>query len=98
VTTVAALAQGLDEYDPARIHHSRIAAPVVREVADWLLRSTHAERAARAEIQPGRIDVIGAGALILRVLTEEVGAPEVVVSEKDILDGIAWSIVEKGRS
>jgi exopolyphosphatase/guanosine-5'-triphosphate,3'-diphosphate pyrophosphatase len=96
VTTVAALAQGLEEYDPARTHHSRIAAPVVRDVADWLLRSTHEERAARAVIQPGRIDVIAAGALILRVLTEEVGAPEVVVSEKDILDGIAWSIVEKG--
>ena len=47
-------------------------------------------------IQPGRVDVIGAGALILRVLTDEVGAVEVVVSEKDILDGIAWSIVEKG--
>ena len=68
----------------------------VRETADWLLRSTRAERAAKAVIQPGRVDVIGAGALILLVLTEETAAAEVVVSEKDILDGIAWSIVEKG--
>ena len=95
VTTVSALAQGLERYDPARTHHSRIAAAAVRQVSDWLLRSTHAERAAQAVIQPGRVDVIAAGALILRVLTEEAGAAEVVVSEKDILDGIAWSIVEK---
>jgi exopolyphosphatase / guanosine-5'-triphosphate,3'-diphosphate pyrophosphatase len=96
VTTVSALAQGLERYDPDRTHHSRITAASVRETADWLLRSTRAERAAKAVIQPGRVDVIGAGALILRVLTEETGAAEVVVSEKDILDGIAWSIVEKG--
>jgi exopolyphosphatase/guanosine-5'-triphosphate,3'-diphosphate pyrophosphatase len=96
VTTVSALAQGLDRYDPGRTHRSRIPAAAVRETTDWLLRSTHTERAARAVIQPGRVDVIGAGALILRVLTEEAGAREVVASEKDILDGIAWSIVEKG--
>jgi exopolyphosphatase/guanosine-5'-triphosphate,3'-diphosphate pyrophosphatase len=95
VTTVSALAHGLDRYDSGRTHHSRIAAAAVRDTADRLLRSTLAERAANAVIQPGRVDVIGAGALILRVLTEEIGAAEVVVSEKDILDGIAWSIVEK---
>jgi exopolyphosphatase/guanosine-5'-triphosphate,3'-diphosphate pyrophosphatase len=94
VTTVSALAQGLDRYDPARTHHSRISAAAVRETADWLLHSTRAARAAKAVIQPGRVDVIGAGALILRVLTDQVGTGEVVVSEKDILDGIAWSIVE----
>ena len=94
VTTVSALAQGLDWYDPARTHHSRIPAAAVRETADWLLHSTRADRAAKAVIQPGRVDVIGAGALILRVLTDQLGAGEVVVSEKDILDGIAWSIVE----
>jgi exopolyphosphatase / guanosine-5'-triphosphate,3'-diphosphate pyrophosphatase len=96
VTTVSALAQGLERYDPARTHHSRVPAAAVRATADWLLRSTRADRAAKAVIQPGRVDVIGAGALILLVLTEETAAAEVVVSEKDILDGIAWSIVEKG--
>jgi exopolyphosphatase / guanosine-5'-triphosphate,3'-diphosphate pyrophosphatase len=96
ITTVSALAQSLERYDAGRTHHSRIAAAAVQEVTDWLLCSTRAERAAQAVIQPGRVDVIGAGALILRVLTEEAGVAEVVVSEKDILDGIAWSIVEKG--
>jgi exopolyphosphatase/guanosine-5'-triphosphate,3'-diphosphate pyrophosphatase len=96
VTTVAALVLGLETYDPARVHLSRITAADARSVADWALASTRAERAARTVIQPGRVDVIGAGALILRVLTEQTAADEVVVSEKDILDGIAWSIVEKG--
>jgi exopolyphosphatase/guanosine-5'-triphosphate,3'-diphosphate pyrophosphatase len=96
VTTVAALALDLDAYDAGRTHHSRIPAADVRAIADWLLRSTSAERAAKTVIQPGRVDVIGAGALILRVLTEETCAAEVIVSEQDILDGIAWSIVEKG--
>jgi len=96
VVTVAALALGLRTYDAGRVHHSRIPAADVHETADRLLGMTRAERAEQAVIQPGRIDVIGAGALILRVLMAEIGAAEVVVSEQDILDGIAWSIVEKG--
>ncbi|HSV66406.1 MAG TPA: Ppx/GppA phosphatase family protein [Mycobacteriales bacterium] len=92
ITTVAALALGLAEYDPAKVHHSRLSAARIDEVTTELLASTHAERAARAVIHPGRIDVITAGALVLRVLVAELGVPEVVVSEHDILDGIAWSI------
>jgi exopolyphosphatase/guanosine-5'-triphosphate,3'-diphosphate pyrophosphatase len=96
VTTVAALAQGLSAYEPDRIHHSRVPLDGVRAVADRMLRSPHAERAASPVIQPGRVDVIGAGALILRVLMEETGSADVVVSERDILDGLAWSVIEKG--
>ena len=96
VTTVAALAQAWRRTTRPRIHHSRIPAAAVRETPTGCCTCTQAERAAKAVIQPGRVDVIGAGALILRVLTDQVGAAEVVVSEKDILDGIAWSIVEKG--
>ncbi|MFF4170954.1 exopolyphosphatase [Streptomyces sp. NPDC001744] len=91
VTTVAALALGLPEYDSEQVHHSRISAAQVAEVADRLLASTHAERAALPVIHPGRIDVIIAGALVLREVVERVGAAEVVVSEHDILDGIALS-------
>jgi exopolyphosphatase / guanosine-5'-triphosphate,3'-diphosphate pyrophosphatase len=96
VTTVAAIALDLPGYDPARIHHSRIPVAGVRAVTDRLLRGTRAERAAHPAMHPGRVDVIGAGALILRVLMDETGAAEVLVSEHDILDGIAWSAVTKG--
>jgi exopolyphosphatase/guanosine-5'-triphosphate,3'-diphosphate pyrophosphatase len=89
VTTVAALALDLPEYDAEAIHGSRIAVADVRAVAADLLRAERARRAAMPVMHPGRVDVIGAGALILRVLMDEFGAPEVVVSEHDILDGIA---------
>ncbi|HEX5493888.1 MAG TPA: Ppx/GppA phosphatase family protein [Mycobacteriales bacterium] len=92
VTTVAALALGLPRYDATRIHHSRIGAAQIREVSDRLLTLSHAERAALPVLHPGRVDVIGAGALVLRVITEDVGADQIIVSEHDILDGIAWSL------
>ncbi|MEU6366103.1 Ppx/GppA phosphatase family protein [Streptomyces sp. NPDC046931] len=92
VTTVSAIAQDLPEYDSARIHHSRISLDRVREITEWLLRSTHAERAAIPSMHPGRVDVIGAGALVLLAIMERIGAVEVVVSEHDILDGIGWSL------
>ncbi|WP_371674508.1 Ppx/GppA family phosphatase [Streptomyces sp. NBC_00289] len=92
VTTVSAIAQDLPAYDPAAIHHSRVSRDKVREITEWLLRSTHAERAAVPSMHPGRVDVIAAGALVLLSIMERSGAEEVVVSEHDILDGIAWSV------
>jgi exopolyphosphatase/guanosine-5'-triphosphate,3'-diphosphate pyrophosphatase len=89
VTTVAALALGLPAYDADAIHGSRIPVDDVRRVTADLLTATRATRAALPVMHPGRVDVIGAGALILRVLMDEFGLSEVVVSEHDILDGIA---------
>ncbi|MFI8005645.1 exopolyphosphatase [Streptomyces sp. NPDC086010] len=91
VTTVAAIALGLEEYDSEAIHHSRVPAAQVREITERLLASTHEERAAIPAMHPGRVDVIASGALALLAVMERSGAPEVVVSEHDILDGIAWS-------
>jgi exopolyphosphatase/guanosine-5'-triphosphate,3'-diphosphate pyrophosphatase len=93
VTTVAGIALGLGEYDSARIHHSRISAARVHEIAGELLAMTRAERAAVPVMHPGRVDVIGAGALILDRIMTRFGFAEVLVSEHDILDGIAWSLV-----
>lgn len=97
VTTVSAIAQDLPAYDSAAIHHSRISHDRVREITHRLLRATHAERAAVPSMHPGRVDVIGAGALVLLAIMERIGAREVVVSEHDILDGIAWSLVSGPR-
>ncbi|MEV0968949.1 Ppx/GppA phosphatase family protein [Microtetraspora glauca] len=93
VTTVAGIALGLPEYDSTLIHHSRIPAGTVHEVSARLLASTHEERAAIPVMHPGRVDVIAAGALILDRIVRRYGFAEVVVSEHDILDGIAWSLV-----
>nr|WP_202518302.1 Ppx/GppA phosphatase family protein [Streptomyces sp. SID685] len=92
VTTVSAIAQDLPDYDSARIHHSRVSRARVREITEHLLHSTHAERATIPSMHPGRVDVIGAGSLVLLAIMERTGAEEVVVSEHDILDGIAWSV------
>ncbi|HKE51071.1 MAG TPA: Ppx/GppA phosphatase family protein [Actinomycetes bacterium] len=92
VTTVAALALGLPRYDSTRIHHARIPAAEVHDVAARLLEMTRAERAVLGPMHPGRVDVIGAGALILSETVTRVGVAEVIVSEHDILDGIARSL------
>jgi exopolyphosphatase/guanosine-5'-triphosphate,3'-diphosphate pyrophosphatase len=92
VTTVAGIALGLPGYLPDRIHHARIGRERVAEVAATLLAMTRAQRRALPVMHPGRADVIGAGALILRVVMERAGADSVVASEHDILDGIAWSL------
>ncbi|MFJ8586015.1 exopolyphosphatase [Streptomyces sp. NPDC093595] len=93
VTTVAAIALGLEEYDSAAIHRSRISYDQVAEVTARLLGSTHDERSAIPVMHPGRVDVIVSGALVLQAVMDRVGAREVVVSEHDILDGIALSLV-----
>ncbi|MET9888379.1 Ppx/GppA phosphatase family protein [Streptomyces sp. NPDC006430] len=95
VTTVAGIALGLPEYLPSAIHHARIPYATVREISERMLTTTHAERAAIPVLHPGRVDVIGAGTLVLLAIMERIGASEVVVSEHDILDGIAIKTAEE---
>jgi exopolyphosphatase / guanosine-5'-triphosphate,3'-diphosphate pyrophosphatase len=92
VTTIAAIALGLQSYDSARIHHARLSVERVHEIADDLLGMTRARRAEIPVMHPGRVDVIGGGALILDRIMTRFGFTEVLVSEHDILDGIAWSL------
>ncbi|MGH3717463.1 MAG: exopolyphosphatase [Pseudonocardiaceae bacterium] len=96
ITTLSAIAQRLPAYDSERIHQSRLSLDHVRGTAEYLLASTHRQRAANPVIHPGRVDVIAGGALIVWVLAEELhtraGITELVVSEHDILDGIALGL------
>ena len=97
VTTVAAVVLDLSTYDPARIHRAVLGVDQVRDTCDRLLAMSRAQRAALAPMHPGRVDVIGAGALVwwavIDRLVERSGLTEVVVSEHDILDGIAFSLL-----
>jgi exopolyphosphatase/guanosine-5'-triphosphate,3'-diphosphate pyrophosphatase len=90
VTTVTALALGLEEYDAERIHHARVGYDAVAKVTADLLDMTVAQRLALPVMHPGRADVIAAGALILRTIMERSGQQTLVASEHDILDGIAF--------
>ena len=96
VTTVAALALGLDAYGAGRIHHARIGAGQVGEQTARLLAQSRAERARLGVMHPGRVDVIGGGALVLEAIMARFGFREVLASEHDILDGIAWSLARAG--
>jgi exopolyphosphatase/guanosine-5'-triphosphate,3'-diphosphate pyrophosphatase len=93
VTTVAGIALGLPAYDPERIHHAHVSTVDVRRVTGELLAMTHDERLALPVMHPGRADVIGAGTLILKLILDRAGVPELVASEHDILDGIAYSLI-----
>jgi exopolyphosphatase / guanosine-5'-triphosphate,3'-diphosphate pyrophosphatase len=92
VTTVAAIAMDLPAYDAARIHHARVSAADVHAVTGALLAQDRSTRAKIGVMHPGRVDVIGGGALILDRIMERFGFAEVLVSEHDILDGMAWSL------
>ncbi len=97
VTTVAAIAMGLPAYDAARLHHARVPAAEVHAVTRGLLAQTRAARAALGVMHPGRVDVIGGGGLVLDRVMARFGFGEVLVSEHDILDGIAWSLAGHSR-
>lgn len=92
VTTIAAIALQLEAYEPDAIHGSVISYEQVAAITERLLGMTHDERAAMPVMHPGRVDVIGGGALVLRTAMEFIGADEVIASEHDILDGIAMSL------
>ncbi|MEY4469381.1 MAG: hypothetical protein RLZZ87_705 [Actinomycetota bacterium] len=92
-TTVAAAALDLPEYDRYAIHLSRISSERAHHISQSLLRETREERAAHGYMHPGRVDVIGAGSLVLDRIMVATGATEFVASESDILDGMAWSLV-----
>ena len=93
ITTITAGVLGLETYDRDAIDQGRLAVEDVQALIDRLLAMTVAERKTLGWLHPGRADVIGAGGLILSRVLVRSGARELVVSESDILDGIAWSLV-----
>ena len=97
MTTLAALAQRMSTYDPAAIHLSRVTFGELLPVCEEIIAMSHDQRAALGPMHEGRVDVIGGGAIIVEELADALGSragiDELVVSEHDILDGIALSIV-----
>ena len=95
-TTLSALAHRMPTYDSEAIHLSRVGLPELLEVCEELIVMPRAQRAALGPMHEGRVDVIGGGAIVVQELAAELerraGITELVVSEHDILDGIALSI------
>ncbi|HYJ76843.1 MAG TPA: Ppx/GppA phosphatase family protein [Kineosporiaceae bacterium] len=98
VTTLTAHALALPTYDAAAVDGAVLPVAVLRAACDDMLARSRAERAELPYVEQGRVDVIGGGALvwgeILDRVQREADAREVVTSEHDILDGVAWSVVQ----
>ncbi len=93
VTTVAAAVLDLPAYEREALDQAVLAVDDVHAAVQRLVAMTHHQRRALGFMHPGRADVIDAGALILSQVLRRTRANHLVVSESDILDGIAWSIL-----
>ena len=97
-TTLSALAQRLESYDPERIHMSEIPFRRMREVTADLRAKSAAQRRVNPVVHPGRADVIGSGSTVVEQLMDafelEAGATSFIISEKDILDGIVAGLAQ----
>jgi exopolyphosphatase/guanosine-5'-triphosphate,3'-diphosphate pyrophosphatase len=95
-TTLAALAQNMTTYDSDAIHLSRVSFGKLLPVCEQLIGMTRQQRAALGPMHEGRVDVIGGGSIVVEELADALGRragiDELVVSEHDILDGIALSL------
>ncbi len=92
VTTMAAMVLGLSSYDRSRVHLAWMPRDELFVATDRVVAMSVTARRALPFMHPGRADVIAAGALVLSGVVRSAGQPGVLVSEHDILDGIAWSI------
>ena len=95
-TTLQAIVLGLDRYDPDRIHRSWLAREDVERTLEGLAAMTNEQRAAIPVMAPGRGDVIVAGAVILACVMGRFGFERALVSETDILDGLAFETLGIG--
>lgn len=93
VTTLAAISLGLDVYDPDRVHHSLLTRDGVQLLLEGLAGDDRTARLARPGLEPERADVIVGGAVVLAAVMDVLGMPRCLVSELDILDGLAMSLL-----
>jgi exopolyphosphatase/guanosine-5'-triphosphate,3'-diphosphate pyrophosphatase len=96
ITTVAAIEQGLPEYDPEKIHHFHLTRAAAEDVFRTLATESAAQRAHNPGLEPGRVDVIVGGAAVLVGILRVLEFDEVLVSEADILDGLVRSQAADG--
>ncbi len=94
VSTMAAVELGLAEYDRDRIHHFRLTRAMAEEIFRTLATETNAQRAHNPGLEPGRVDVIVGGVLVAVCVMRHWGFDEMLVSESDILDGVALGLAQ----
>jgi exopolyphosphatase/guanosine-5'-triphosphate,3'-diphosphate pyrophosphatase len=92
ITTVAAIELGLQEYDRDTIHHFRLTRAAAEDVFRTLATESADERRHNPGLDPGRVDVIVGGTIVLVTIMRAFGFDEMLVSEADILDGLVRSL------
>lgn len=88
ITSLAAVAQELPAYDPARIQNYVLELPVIRRIERDVFGKTQSQRVGMPGLETGREGVIAAGVLILRCIMEELNAARCVVSEYGLREGV----------
>lgn len=95
VTTLSGINLGLEEYDTDRIYHSRLTRGQVEEIFVRLASAPLEERRRIMGLEPGRADIIVGGTAVLRVVMDLAGFDEILISEKDILDGLVIDLYHR---
>lgn len=92
VTTMAAIEQGLPRYDRDAIHHFRLTRSAAEDIFRTLATEPIEERRHNPGLEPERVDVIVGGVIVVVCVMRQFGFEEMLVSEADILDGLAMSL------
>lgn len=95
ITTLAAMAQQLPSYQPARIHNYRLGLDTIRRLEEDVLGRTNAQRQGMPGLEPGREAVIAAGVLILRGVMEILGYRDCLVSDYGLREGVLIDLAER---
>ena len=97
ITSLAAMAQKLPTYEPARIHNYQLQLSTIQELEQILLSRKKADRAGLPGLEKGREEVIAAGAIIIREVMEALGMSAVLVSDLGLREGVLIDLAKRSR-
>ena len=97
ITSLAAMAQRLPSYEPARIHNYVLTFETIRELGQTLLNRKKADRIGLPGLEKGREEVIAAGAIIIRTIMESLGQESVVVSDLGLREGVLINLASQSE-
>lgn len=97
ITSLAAMAQKLSTYDPARIHNYRLQLSTIQDLEQTLLSRKKTDRAGLPGLEKGREEVIAAGAIIILTVMETLGMPSVLVSDLGLREGVLIDLARRTR-
>ncbi|MBC7839684.1 MAG: Ppx/GppA family phosphatase, partial [Nitrospiraceae bacterium] len=95
VTSLAAMAQQLPTYEPARIHNYRLQLTTIQEIEQMLLSNKKTDCVGLLGLEKGREEVIAAGAIIIRTIMETLGVPGVLVSDLGLREGVLINLATR---